>query len=531
MLSSRTTSRALAVLLIACSLLSPASRAVAATVLIPPVDAPVIVRFVEPPHRWAPGHRGLDYALPAGTSIRAAAGGTVIFAGDVAGHLAVTIEHGLGMQTTYTALREITVERGQEVTQGTWIGYSGSAHPGGEPGLHFGVKVDGEYVDPATLLGSIDASSALRLAPVVWQAPREMPEAFRGAFFDAGTAEPPCRPAMELGATPSVAPNDNVAVAIAGIGSSTDNGVSADMYEHGPEELGYEHVYEFSYAGPDGDDLHRPYSSVDTYADISESAQDLRATLKAVARRHPGRDVDLIAHSMGGLVARRFLADFAGEPGLPRVENLVTFATPHDGSSIASLPEDLEAKTLTGGLLLDGASAWAQNGGPVPDPRSAAVEQLAPGSEFLSELDRESVAFGTRVLALGIANDVVVTADRARWDQARSRTVGPSGLMGHSAIVGSDQAQGLAYAFLRGAPPTCETGWDLWGPRVGRATGFAEENSYRALAGVEAATLGRVLRVGKAVDRFTSGRLGMVARKVAGKVVHRTAVGVASHFR
>ena len=523
--------RVVAALTVLGALFGWVSPAAAVTVLIPPVDAPVTVRFVEPPHRWAPGHRGIDYALPAGTSVRAAAAGTVIFAGDVAGHLAVTLDHGLGMQTTYTALREITVERGQEVTQGTWIGYTGNAHPGGRPGLHFGVKLDGAYVDPAGLLGSADVSSAIQLAPLVWQAPRAMPEAFRSAFYDAGTAEPLCRRPAELGAVPAVAPNDNIAVAIAGIGSSTIDGLSADMYEHGPEELGYDRVYRFSYAGPDRDDLHRPYASTDTYADISASARELRATLRAVARRHPGSDVDLIAHSMGGLVARRFLADFGGEPGLPRVEHLVTFATPHQGSSIAAIPDDLEAKTLSGGLLLDGASAWARRGGPVPDPRSSAVEQLAPGSEFLSELGRESITFGTRVLALGIANDVVVTADRARWDQARSRTVGPSGLMGHSAIVDSDEVQGLAYAFLRDASPSCETGWDLWGPRLGRATGFAEENSYRAVAAAEAATLGRVLRVGQTVDRFTSGRLGQVARKVAGKVVHRTAVAVASRLR
>ena len=522
-------SRALAGILAVWLMLGQAPAA-AGPGLIPPVSGPISVRFVEPPHRWAPGHRGIDYAVPSGTAVRAAAGGTVTFAGDVAGRLAVTIDHGLGYETTYTALREIAVERGQEVTQGSWIGHSGTAHPGGEPGLHFGVKLDDVYVDPTTFLGSFDVSGAIRLAPVVWQAPREMPEAFRSAFYDAGAAEPLCRPATELGDAPDLAPNDNVAVAIAGIGSSTDDGVSADMYQHGPEELGYDRVYRFSYAGPDEDDLHRPYSPLDTYADIAESARDLRATLREVARLHPGSDVDLVAHSMGGLVARRFLADFGGDDGLPRVEHLVTFATPHAGSSIASIPAGLDSKTLTGGVLLDGASVWARRGGPVPDPRSTAVEQLAPGSRFLSDLGRESVAYGTKVLALGIANDVVVTADRARWDQARSRTVAPSGLMGHSAIVASDEAQGLAYAFLRGAPPSCETGWDVWGPRLGRAAGFAQENSYRAVAAAEAATLGRVLRVGRAVDRFTSGRLGRVARKVAGKVVHRTALYAVSRF-
>lgn len=522
-MSLRSISAAAALLL----LFEPSSAA-AGVGFIPPVDAPTIVRFTQPRHEWAPGHRGIDYAVAPGTRVRAAGEGTVTFAGAVAGRLAVTIRHDLGYETTYTALGEISVTAGRSVAQGEWIGSSDRAHPGGQPGLHFGVKHDGDYIDPQSVLGAVDVAEAIHLAPLVWQPPRDMPDAFRSAFADAGTAERLCRAVTPVEDAPRVAPNENVAVAIAGIGSSTRGGVSADMYEHGPEELGYayDRIYRFSYAGVDRDDLHLPYASTDTYGDIAGAAQRLRHMLRKIARAHPGRNVDLITHSMGGLVARRLLVDSAEQPALPRIEHLVTFATPHDGSSLAHLPDALDAGTLTGSWLVDGASGWARRGGPIPDPRSPAVEQLAPGSAFLADLAREGVAYGTRVLALGIGNDVVVTADRALWDEASSRTVAPSGFMGHSAIVESAEARALAYAFLRDASPSCPTNWDLWGPRLGRATGFAEENSYRALAAAEEATLGRVLRVGKAVDRFVDGRLGRVARKVAGKLVHRTAIRV-----
>lgn len=517
----------------ALSLLFAASSAAAGVAFIPPVDAPAVVRFTEPRHEWAPGHRGIDYAVAPGTRVRAAGQGTVTFAGPVGGHLAVTIQHDLGYETTYSVLGEVSVRAGRSVAQGEWIGSSDRAHPGGQPGLHFGVKLDGDYIDPQSLLGAADVSQAIHLAPLVWQPPRDMPEAFRSAFADAGSADRLCTEVTPVESPPRLAPNENIAVAIAGIGSSTRGGLAADMYEHGPEELGYadDRIYRFSYAGVDRDDLHLPYTSIDTYGDIGGAAQRLRHMLRKIAQAHPGRSVDLIAHSMGGLVARRLLVDSAERRGLPRIEHLVTFATPHDGSSLAHLPDALDAGTLTGSWLVDGASGWARRGGPIPDPRSTAVEQLAPGSAFLTGLARESVAYGTRVLALGIGNDVVVTADRARWDQARSRTVAPSGVMGHSAIVESPEARALAYAFLRDASPSCATTWDLWGPRLGRAAGFAEANSYRALAAAEAATLGRVLRVGKIVDGHVSGRLGRSARKLTGRIVHRGLVDAFSRPR
>lgn len=511
---------------------APAAHAAS---LIPPVDAPVAVRYEAPEHRWAPGHRGIDYALPRGTRVRAAAGGVVTFAGDVAGTRAVTISHGSGYSTTYSDLATVEVRTGDEVGQGSWIGTSGSAHAGGIDGIHLGVKLDGSYVDPALLLGSFDVGDAIHLAPLVWQPPRQMPEAFRSAFADAGTAQAPCRAARALGGVPPIAPNDNVAVAVAGLSSATDGRLRADMYRHGPEELGYapDRIYRFSYAGVDGPRLHRPYRSTDTYGDISVAARRLERLLAEIAARHPEAKVDLIAHSMGGLVARRFLSRRAktSDRTLPQVEHLVTFSTPHRGAVLAELPERLDSKTLTGRWWLDGMSRWSRSGAPVPDPRSTAVAQLEPGSPLLRELARESIVYGTRAFALAIPNDVVVTADRAGWSEGTRRVVPPEGLQGHSAIVSSDAAQGLAYSFLRGAPESCETGWDLWGPRLGTAIGFLERQSYRGLVAAEELVVGRVARVGRLGAKLARTRGGRLAGRAIGKLVHRAGVGLLDRER
>src|SRR5688500_17032431 len=84
-------------------------RAEFALYLVPPVDATVSSRFDPPLDRFGSGHRGIDYDVPAGTSVRAAADGVVSFAGSVAGELAVTIDHGSGVETTYSSLSEVSV--------------------------------------------------------------------------------------------------------------------------------------------------------------------------------------------------------------------------------------------------------------------------------------------------------------------------------------------------------------------------------------------------------------------------------------
>lgn len=525
-----------AVAIVVClALVCGAAPARASVALVPPVDGPVIVRFDEPEHAYAPGHRGIDYAVPPGTRVRAAAAGTVAFAGRVGGALAVSIHHGFGLSTTYSALGSIEVRAGDEVGAGAWIGTTGRAHPNGLDGLHLGVKLNGEYIDPTSLMRASDTSGAIHLAPLVWQPSREMPEAFRSAFADAGVAAQLCRDAVPLGSVPDRAPNDNIAVAVAGLGSSTAGGIRADMYEHGPEELGYApgHVYRFSYAGTRGPGLHRPYEASDTYGDINAAARKLEQLLVRIGRRHPGADVDLIAHSMGGLVARRFLAGLAKTSAarLPRIDHLVTFSTPHKGSALAELPHKLDEGTLTGRWLVDGLSHVSRAGLAVPDPRSTAVGQLAPGSSLLQGLARESVVYGTKALALAMPNDAIVTADRATWDEARGRVVPPEGIQGHSAIVASDVAQGTAFAFLRDAPASCETGWDLWGPRIGAAVGFAESQSYRGLAALEEATVGRVVRVARLGRKLAGTRWGRVALKASGKLIHRTAVRLVNRER
>jgi murein DD-endopeptidase MepM/ murein hydrolase activator NlpD len=131
-----------------------------------PVVGPVIRGFDLPDDPYGSGHRGIDIAAEVGTTIVAAADGTVSFAGPVGGHLFLTIDHGDGSSSTYSWLTANLVRKGATVARGQPVALTGWGHPGALiPHLHFGVKLDGAYVDPLGYLGPISLSAFVRLAP------------------------------------------------------------------------------------------------------------------------------------------------------------------------------------------------------------------------------------------------------------------------------------------------------------------------------------------------------------------------------
>jgi len=114
--------------------------------LIWPVIGPVTSPFGM---RWGRMHEGIDIAAAYGTAIRAAAGGTVIYAGWLGGYgNLVVIDHGNGLATAYAHQSSLAVSNGQGVSQGQTIGYVGSTGHSTGPHLHFEVRVNGVPVDP-----------------------------------------------------------------------------------------------------------------------------------------------------------------------------------------------------------------------------------------------------------------------------------------------------------------------------------------------------------------------------------------------
>ncbi len=98
-------------------------------------------------------HKGLDIAGPAGTEIYAADGGEVIEAGWVSGYgNFIKISHDGESETCYGHMSELLVEEGDTVQQGDLIGLMGSTGNSTGSHLHFEIRVDGEQVDPESVI-------------------------------------------------------------------------------------------------------------------------------------------------------------------------------------------------------------------------------------------------------------------------------------------------------------------------------------------------------------------------------------------
>lgn len=107
---------------------------------------------VSPNPRHPRGHMGLDMSCSAGTPVYAFAPGVVSAVGtDPDGGNIVGVTHAGGLWSYYAHMSTVKVQKGDKVDPGTVLGTVGNTGnaAGGFPHLHFGVKENGAWVDPA----------------------------------------------------------------------------------------------------------------------------------------------------------------------------------------------------------------------------------------------------------------------------------------------------------------------------------------------------------------------------------------------
>jgi murein DD-endopeptidase MepM/ murein hydrolase activator NlpD len=123
-----------------------------------PVRGDVLNRFG--PMGVGQRNDGIDIRTPQGSTVKAAADGKVVYAGDkIPGYgNAVLVQHADGWVTVYAYLDKLDVHNQQDVTQGQELGLSGVTTEGAKPAVHFEIRyhpsagVKAQPVDPVLVL-------------------------------------------------------------------------------------------------------------------------------------------------------------------------------------------------------------------------------------------------------------------------------------------------------------------------------------------------------------------------------------------
>jgi murein DD-endopeptidase MepM/ murein hydrolase activator NlpD len=134
-------------------------------------------------------HKGVDYAAPIGTPVRAAGDGRIAFAGQRGGYgNVIEIAHTRGIVTVYGHLSRFAngIRTGSRVTQGSIVAYVGMSGLATGPHLHYEYRVNGVHKNPQT----VNLPSAAPIDPA-WRADFETQAALALAAL-----EPPPGPAL-----------------------------------------------------------------------------------------------------------------------------------------------------------------------------------------------------------------------------------------------------------------------------------------------------------------------------------------------
>ncbi len=117
--------------------------------LIKPISGTITSRFGVSSRVRSSTHTGLDISAASGTPIKAAAAGTVSFAGYKGsfGNM-LAINHGNGVQTYYCHCSKLYASVGQSVAQGETVAAVGSTGNSTGPHLHLEVRINGTPYNP-----------------------------------------------------------------------------------------------------------------------------------------------------------------------------------------------------------------------------------------------------------------------------------------------------------------------------------------------------------------------------------------------
>lgn len=444
-----------------------------------PVDAGVVDPFRPPATRFGAGNRGLEYRTVGGEIVRAADSGIVVFAGAVGGRRHVVVDHGDGLRSTYSYVSAIGVVRGQRVAQGERVATAAA-------GFHLTARLGASYVDPMLLIQG--AEVVVRL--VAGEVPRpqarggQTPDPVAALLDAAGDLtlsrqfraladaagewyRSECTDDKTVVTAPSGpgAMSERVLVQVGGLGTSSE-AASIGGFDH--DALGYraDNVVGFSYAGGctpaafggGGGDLSRelvssPYGPSDTFQSVDVSAGRLADLIDRLSIARPDQPIDLVAHSLGGVVVRRAIEMLSERDRAGPIDVVMTIGSPHGGADLA-----ITAAAMAGS---DRVAAYLDPliGDNAEFRRAESVLDIAErGTERGTAVDPLPPPEGVTVVAVAGAGDPVVPAEHGVWEGATNVVV-PTSLLDtlsvHGSLPSAPEVQREMQLALAGAAPRC----------------------------------------------------------------------------
>ena len=129
-----------------------------------PVGDVLVVRAAAVPERpWLPGHRGVDLVVGPAGEIYAPAAGTISYTGFVVNRPVISVTHAPGVVSSFEPVLG-SVDLGASVERGQVLGTIDGAVPHCQQAcVHWGVRIDGQYVDPLDYLSGF---GQVRLLPL-----------------------------------------------------------------------------------------------------------------------------------------------------------------------------------------------------------------------------------------------------------------------------------------------------------------------------------------------------------------------------
>jgi Peptidase family M23/Putative serine esterase (DUF676) len=332
---------------------------------------------------------------------------------------------------------------------------AGAAVDAGRSGWHAMTGAAGAAAGGARTLAGVGTSGARRLAGVAGAAFGHSPAGiFASVAIDvaAGAADWwHHRQECSDGSTPADGTGGSGHLLMAVGGIDTAGAPDDPTFGLDTRALGYrnDEVTYFSYA-PDGG----AYRADQTHGDLQRAGLRLAEQLKVAQREHRGREVDLIAHSQGGVVLDVFLQDYydAADPEYPPIGTVVTLSSPHEGAPLATAAADWRGSPV-GKELVDAAEERL-SAAPVSAP---SVRQLDEHSRFVRDLWDDRLPEHVDFTTIGATDDIIVPATQVDVPDATKVVVGVGGglLDDHANIPRDPGALRVVRAALEGRPPPC----------------------------------------------------------------------------